>query len=384
MQTLDELARAGMAAIDERRFDDAVKALSEAHSQAPDRPDMNHLLGMAWLRRGDAGSAIPFLERANTLAESFTDARYDDLKRQFQVGLASALELADRVPEAQRVLEAVVRRWPHDASTRIQLANLFLSTARPHEGIRVLRDAASHLEGEARDAAEALAGAVESFLESEEDALVFLQANQESYRAYFDEIAREQESHGWLAEAMRMSRGPDGEPRAFLAKGARPYALQRVDLVNPADNTISAVYSEKEPMVVALDGVEPLAQAAVLLPSRGPGFEVWISSQSPWHWLRITVQFVAPAAEPALIAQIDGTFGEWYLSGFNGEFGDRSSGRFHYVGDPEVIGDRAVSYVVDLGRASLDAIGALLRRLSVLNETHPIRRVVVGFGRLPD
>ena len=40
--------------------------------------------------------------------------------------------------------------------------------------------------------------------------------------------------------------------------------------------------------------------------------------------------------------------------------------------------------VVDLGRASLDAISALLRRLTVFHDTTPIRRVVFGYGRLPE
>ncbi len=382
MPTFDELATDGIKAISERRFDDAVKSLSGALDLAPDRPDMNNALGMAYLRRGEPGTAIPYLERAANLSDAFADPKYDDLKRGFLVGLASAYELADRVDDARRTIDGVIRRWPSDAAARLQLANLLLSTARPEEGARVLRDAAAHLDEESAKTAQVLSDAVLAFIESENDPILFLQANQESYCAYYDEIADEQEKEGWMAEAMRMVRGQDGEPKAFLARGARPYALQRIDLVNPADGTIANVYSEKEPMVVALEGYEPLAEIPVLLRSQGHPYEVWVSSQSPWHWLRIAIQFERAASEADRIAWIDGAIGEWYLAGFNGEFGERNRGRFHYIGDPEPVGDRGVAYVVDLGRSSVDAIGALLRRLMAVHDKTPLRKVVFGFGRM--
>ncbi len=382
MATLDELARAGITAINENRLDDAIASLSAALALAPERPDMNNALGTAYLRRGEAGTAIPLLEKSVRLAEEYPGAHLDDLRRTFQIALASGYQLADRVGEARRALDAIVRRWPGELEARIQLGNLLLSTGQLADAVRVLRDAATHLEGESRQAAEALSGAVESFLESETDALVFLQGHQESYVAYFDEIAAEQEKNGWIAEAARMARGPDGEPRPILAKGARPYAMQRVDLVDPASGKVSSVYSEKEPMVVAVEGLEPLAQVSVLFPARGYPFEVLVSTQVPWHWLRFTAQF--EGANEASIQALDEVMGDWYLSGFNGEFGDRDRGRFHYVGDPEPLGDRAAAYVVDLGRASLDAISALLRRLTVLHDRHPIRRVMFGYGRLSE
>ncbi|MBA2322057.1 MAG: tetratricopeptide repeat protein, partial [Deltaproteobacteria bacterium] len=269
MASLDDLARAGITAINENRLDDAIASLGEALAMAPDRPDMNNALGTAYLRRGEPGTALPFLERSVRLAEDFPGAHLDDLRRHFQIALASGYQLADRVPEARRSLESIVRRWPAEVEARIQLGNLLLSTGELTEAVRVLRDAAEHLGGEPRQAADALVGAVEHFTESETDSMVFFQGHQESYVAYFDEIAEEQTAQGWLAEAARMARGPDGEPKPILAKGARPYAMQRVDLVEPSTGNVSSVYSEKEPMVVAVEGLEPLAQVAVLFPSRG-------------------------------------------------------------------------------------------------------------------
>ena len=137
---------------------------------------------------------------------------------------------------------------------------------------------------------------------------------------------------------------------------------------------------------MALSGLEPLAQVPVMLPwDGGWPYEVWVCSRSPWHWLGITVQFEEPAAtEDALVDRIDELIGQWYLSGYNGEFGDADSGRFHYIGDPEPMSPQALGYVVDLGRARFEAIPALLNKLAVLHDRAPIKRVLFGYGRLPE
>ena len=75
MSTFDELARAGITAIGERRFDDAVRDLTAAHALEPDRPDICNALGMAHLRRGEPGTAIPLLEQAVRGAEAFSDPK---------------------------------------------------------------------------------------------------------------------------------------------------------------------------------------------------------------------------------------------------------------------------------------------------------------------
>jgi hypothetical protein len=268
---------------------------------------------------------------------------------------------------------------------RLQLGQLLLSSCQVEDGIRVYTEAAEWLDKEQRESAEALVGTLRAFLDSEHQGNVFLQAHAESYKAYFDEIAGQQAEHGWYAEAARMAPGPDGELTAVVPDGARPYALMRVDLVNPADGTVSGVYSEAEPMVVALNGLEPLAQVPILLPwDGGDPFEVWVCSRAPWHWLPILVQFGQAGEPEALVERIDELFGQWYLGGFNGDFGDQETGRFHYVTDPDTVGDRAVSYVVDLGRARYEAVLDLLKRLTVLHDRHPISRVLFGQGRLPD
>ena len=72
--------------------------------------------------------------------------------------------------------------------------------------------------------------------------------------------------------------------------------------------------------------------------------------------------------------------GGWYLNGYNGEFGEKGEGRFHFITDPEAIGGSGVGYTVDLGRARFDAIPALLNALTVLHGRHRIKRVLFGQG----
>jgi len=384
MSSLDDVAQRGLRAIEEQRYEDAIRLFTEAVALGPERPDVRNALGMAHLHRGDAGSAIPHLEQARTLAEPFDAPEHQSLKREFQLSLATAYQLMDRVDDAQTALRDLIARWPDAVAPRLQLGQLLLSSGRAREGVAVYREAADHLDADQQQSARALTGAVEAFLDSPRHADVFLRAHAESYRAYFDEVAAPQVASGWYAEAARMAPGPDGELVAVVPDGARPYALMRVDLANPADGTVSGVYSESEPMIVAVDGLDPLAQVPILLQWEGAApFPTWVSTRAPWHWLPIQIQFREPAAAAERVDWIDAVIGAWYLTGFNGEFGEQQVGRFHFVSDPDALGDRGVSYVVDLGRARFDAVPALLQRLATLHQEHPIAQVVFGQGRLP-
>jgi thioredoxin-like negative regulator of GroEL len=388
MSDLDTHARAGMQAIGERRIEDAIQSFTKAVELDPSRPDLTHLLGKAYMARGEVGSAIPYLERAVALAEPFDAPEHQPLKRQFHLGLASAHQLADQVPEAVRVLRGALRRWPDALDAQLQLGALLLNACELEDGVELYRALlGSALPKEQREPLEALVGAIDAFRKAEDlDADVFLEAHRDSYAEYFDSVAAQQEAEGWFAEAARMAR-PEREgddPKPYLAEGARPYALTRVDLVNPADGKVASIYSDTEPMIVVVEGLEPLAQAPVMLPWRGWPFEVWVSSQCPWHWLTITLQFQAASTPEQRAEAVDGLIGEWYLSGYNGDFGESNRGRFHYITDPMEVGDRGISYVVDLGRSKFEAVGALLKRLVILHDRKPLRRVLFGAGHLPD
>lgn len=381
MGSIDEHARAGLLALEEKRFEDAVEAFRKAIALDPSRPDMHNALAMAHLHRGDTANALEPLGRAVELAEPYDAPEHQPLKREFHLSLASVLQLLDRFEDARRVLEGAVERWPGEPAPALRLAQLLALGGEVREAEALWRGLGPHLEGEDARAIDALLGALEAFRASGEDASLFLRAHQGSYREYFDAVADAEAHRGWYAEAARMARGPDGEPVAVVADGARPYALTRVDLVNPDDGTVSSVYSDTDPMIVAVQGLEPLAQVPILLPWRAEPYLVLVSTQCPWHWLTVSVQLRSP--DPERVQRVDELLGSWYLRGFNGDFGEADAGRFHYVSDPEPVGERAVSWVVDLGRARFEAVEALLEALDALHAQHPIDRVVFGQGRLP-
>ena len=386
MTTLEEHAQAGMAAINEQRFDDAVKAFTAALAIDSERPDLNSALGMSYMHQGAVVAAIPHLHKANDLAKRFTDPQHDEMRKHFATSLASAYTMNDQHGEALAVLEESISFWPHDVELRMQKGSMLVNGLRPAEGAKVYLEVANDetVEDEIREAAEALAGAIEAFLDDEDlEAEVFLRAHAESYVSFFNQHANKLVEEGWYAEAARMVRGPDGEPKPMLAEGARPWALERVDLVNPADGSVAKVGDEKDPLIVAVNGLEPLAQVPVTLPWSGWAFEGWVCTRVPWHWLQLTVQFKDEVGQGRASA-LDEVIGSWYLSGYNGDFGSSEQGRFHYATDLERVGDHAVAGAFDLGRASFDAIPDLLKRLIVLNDRYPIRRVVFGAGRLPD
>ncbi len=392
MADFHQLAQAGLAAINEGRYDDAIEAFTGALDIEPDRPDMTNALGMSYLHRGEVVTAIPHLERAVVLAEPFSAPEHQDLKRQFHLGLASGYRLADRTSDAIRTLKGVMGLWPSHPEAYMTLGSLLLNSCRLQEGMATFRELieTGALDEEGQKAAAALLGSIEAFLraveEGDADGSIFLQAHQGSYKEYFDQVAADPVKDGWFAEAARMARPEHegDEPKPYLADGARPYAMVRADLVNPTSGEVAQVYSDTEPMIVGVQGLEPLAQAPIMVPWSEWPFEVWVCTQCPWHWLQITIQFANASTPSTRVDLIDEIIGEWYLTGFNGDFGDKDVGRFHYITDPDPIGDRAISYVVDLGRAKFSAVPTLLKRLIILHDRHPIERVLLGAGHLPD
>ena len=385
MTTLDEHARAGIAAVNEGQLEEAIQQFQSALAIDSERPDLNNALGMAYLRRGEVVSALPHLRKAVDLGRAFTAPEHDAMRRHFAQGLASAHTLLDQIDEAIEVLKDAVDTWPMDLETRMQLGSVMVNALRPADGRDVYQSVADEpsFEEEIREAAGALAGAITAFLDDEElQARVFLQGHCESYIGFFNQHANGLIEEGWYAEAARMVRGPDGEPKPVLAEGARPWALERVDLVNPADGNIAKVGDEKEPLIIAVNGLEPLAQVPVTLPWTGWDFEVWVCSRCPWHWLSVGIQLQDDLDESAAKA-LDEVLGAWYLAGYNGDFGESDTGRFHYATDLEPVGTTGLVGVFDLGRAKMDAIDDLLKRLTILHDRHPIRRVLFGQGRLP-
>ena len=387
MSTLDTYARAGIQAINDKKFDEAITAFEQALALGPDRPDLNNALGMAYMHVGRAVDALPYLQAASRLAEPYDGAEHREMRKHFDTGLASCLLALDRVREAIDVLGRAAARWPDDIEVRTQHASALVSSCLADEGRKAFLAIAEddRFDDEHREIADAIAGSIEAVLDDEEiDGSVFLRAHAESYATFFAEHAHQLVAEGWYAEAARLVRGADGQPQPVIAEGARPWAVERIDLVNPNSGEVARVGDEREPHVVAVNGLEPLAQVAATLPWKGWPFEVWVGSRSPWHWLGLAIQFADPRSEAERDELTDEIVGSWYLDGYNGSFGETDRGRFHYATHPEFVGDRTVAWTFDLGRARFDAIPDLLRRLAVLHDRAPIRRVLLGQGRLPD
>ena len=119
MSDFREHAAAGMKAIEEKRFEDAIAAFRRAVELQPERPDMNHALGMAYMHRGETGSAIPHLGRAVELAEPFTEPEVQALKRDFHLQHAAALQLMDHVAQAEQALRRAVELWPDQPEPKL-------------------------------------------------------------------------------------------------------------------------------------------------------------------------------------------------------------------------------------------------------------------------
>ena len=90
MSELDKHAKAGIEAINDNRLNDAIEHLQQALALDDSRPDLNNALGMTYLRRGDAANGIPFLKKAVTLAEPYTEPEHQEMRLHFHLGLATA------------------------------------------------------------------------------------------------------------------------------------------------------------------------------------------------------------------------------------------------------------------------------------------------------
>ncbi|MFN7144476.1 MAG: tetratricopeptide repeat protein [Myxococcota bacterium] len=381
----EALAERALKALSEEDPREARKLLMEAVEAAPNRPDLLNALGVVQLQLGEPELGKPLIEQAITIvaAEAAANpARKEQaelLIEGFLLSLAAACEDLDLPTEAEAAYQRVLAANPGHPRARQGYAHLLFAWGRLEEARRELsryveedRDEDPYLEG-----ARVYLSELARFTQKDIHPGEFLNAHRGSYCEMFDHYAAEQAKLGWIAEAARMKRAPDGRIVPMIPEGARPYAAVRVDLVNPQTSEIGQVGDQ--PMVVALADYQALARAPVLVAWTGRSFDLRVSSQAPWDQLPIQVLFRAPGAADDL----DGVVGDWYLAGWNGAFGTKDAGRLHYISDPEVKRDgRAVVYHVDMGRAEVAAIEDLLRRLEGLHASRPIEQVVVGRGYL--
>ncbi|MSP54738.1 MAG: hypothetical protein EXR69_03900 [Myxococcales bacterium] len=372
--------------------DDPRKArelLMEAIMAAPSRPDLVHALGVVQLQLGEAHLGLPLIQQAIGMAGELAStgaagkAKADEMIDGFELSLAAAHEDLDQPIEAEAAYRRALARSPNQPRPQHQYALLLLGWGRLDEGLAEL-DAYVKADADDPDAVrglKALAGEIRLWIARKLHPKNLLEAHRESYVEMFDGYLKGP-AKGWVAEAAKMRRGPDGRPVVIVPEGARPYAGVRVDLVNPATNQIGQVGDQ--PMVVQVAEFPALAQAPVQLRWEHEEFDLRVSTQCPWDQLPIHILFTdGPGAEGALEAA-DELIGEWYSAGFDGAFGTKDGHRLHDISYPQAVrGFLGVTYDVDMGRAELRAIDDLVQRLTHLNARHPIARVLLGRGFLP-
>lgn len=384
-QNAEALAEAAFKKLAEGDPREARKLLMVAAEAAPERADILHALGVCQLQLGESHLALPLFTEAIGRVELLVvqrPAEADQLgamRDGFRLSLAAAHEDMDQPDEAAAAYQRVLRDTEGHPRARQGFAHLLAARGFLAEAISELRAYVvdDRDENDFLDGARLFADDVETFLKRDIDPREILVAHREAYVEMFDHYAAEQEKLGWIAEAGRMKRDDRGQVVPIIPEGARPYAAVRVDLVNPQTSEVGQVGDQ--PYVVALAEFQSLARAPVAFPVRNYPFDLRISTQTPWDQLPIQIEFQQDGA----LDEADGVVGDWYTAGFHGAFGTKDGHRFHYISDPEAKRNfRAVTYDVDLGRAKVEAIDDLLRRLVVLHSTHAIRRVLIGRGYL--
>lgn len=383
----DALAEQALKILNDGDPRDARKLLLQAVEAAPDRPDLLNALAVVQLQLGESELGLKLAQEAlarveEQMADPSRREQAQTLREGFLLTIAAAAEdLGDAVTAAQAYGKVLEAHAGHPRA-RSGYAQLLLASGEIEKAIEQLclyidedRDEQPFIEG-----AEALLETLRAFLRADIHPREFLAAHHGSYTQFFDHHAKEQEQHGWIAEAARMKRAPNGQVVPSIPEGARPYAAVRVDLVDPSTGQVGQVGDQ--PMIVALADYPALARSVIQIPWRELPFDLRVSSQAPWDQMPIQLRF--RVGGPAAINACDKVIGDWYTAGFNGTFGRAESGRFHYISDPEVRPDyKAVVYNVDLGRADLSCIDELIRRLTVLHDQHPIERIILGRGYLP-
>lgn len=340
------------------------------------RPDLEHGMGVILMQTGKPAEARDRFETALELAWKANVP--GAFLAHIHVALAAAQEDLD---DPQAALATYDKLYDLDAQheARSGHAHLLLAMGRHDEG---LAEIARYLElskapDEHKEGATAFVDSVRQFLEAEVEPRDFLKAHRQMYVAFFDEKANEMAQQGWIAEPARMTRAEDGRLLPIIPEGARPYAAVRVDLASPEGG---AGQIGDQPMIVAMNGYQPLAQAPVVFESAvGCSFRVSVSSQCPWDQLPVTVVVGRGDAEQL----VESIFADWYVAGFEGAFGTSEGGRLHYISDPEPFhGGRAVRFTMDMGRADLRAIDSLLDGLETIHRVHGIDQVLFGRGHV--
>ena len=357
----------------------AREALMLALTEHPERLDLVHTLAILELQNGSPEMALDVAEKAAAVAAERRNRDDLVLLPQLLLTQGAAHEELRHPDKAQQAYDTVLDQHADHPLAIQGKGHLFLAWGRIDEGIALLQSAIDAGKDDPRflEATEKLIAGIRKYISEDLHPRNFLEAHRGSYVEFFNHHADQTAQKGWIAEAARMRKDENDNLVPVIVEGARAYAGTRVDLVDPQTGQAGLVGDQ--PMVVAVQDHEIIAQTPILFSWPNADFPVWGSSQMPWNLLSISIRFESGDADAA----VDPTIGDWYRAGFDGEFGSHDQGRFHSISDPEPLGEHTVRYQLDCGRAESEAIDDLLKRLAVLHTTHPIAGVLIGRGFLP-
>jgi tetratricopeptide (TPR) repeat protein len=358
----------------------ARDALMLALAEHPERLDLVHTLAIMELQNGSPELALDLAQKAAAVAKERREADDLLLLPQLLLTQGAAHEELRRPDEAMAAYDTVLDQ---DADHPLAIqgkGHLLLAWGRIDDGVALLQSAVDSGKDDPRflEATEKLIAGIQKYVSDDLHPRNFVDAHRGSYVEFFNHHAEKTADDGWIAEAARMRKDDAGNLVPVIVEGARPYAGTRVDLVDPQTGQAGLVGDQ--PMIVAVEGHEIIAQTPILFPWPNVDFPVWGSSQMPWNLMSISIRFESGDADAAA----DPTIGDWYRAGFDGDFGAQDHGRFHSITDPEPLGDHCVRYQLDCGRTESQAIDDLLKRLGVLHATHPIAAVLIGRGFIPN
>ena len=374
-----KVVRAALEAVRGDDLEAASAALTAALTEHPDRLDLVHTLSVIALQSGQTERALTLIDGALAITQERKSTEDQALTPLLHLAQGAAHEEMNKPTEALNAYDKILASHPDHPLATQGKGHLQLAWGDLEAGMETLQHVVDCGQDDPRfiAATEKLIAGVRKFLADDLHPRNFVDAHQGSYLEFFNHHAEKTAADGWIAEAARMRQDESGQMVPVIAEGARPYAGTRVDLVDPSTGQAGLVGDQ--PMIVAIAGHEIISQAPIVFEWPGEDFPVWGSSQIPWNLLNITIVFDGKDAFDAA----DATIGDWYTAGYDGAFGSHDRGRFHSITDPTPLSAHAVRYDLDCGRAEPTAIDDLLKRLSVLNASHPIKGVLIGRGFAP-
>jgi len=380
-ETLDDLCARALEHVSAGRVEEACQAFTSVVERDPSSPEGWINLATAERALGRLHLAVEHYLRGIGLLE---DAKED------KAFLASALHALAMTYEALDLTEQAVAAYRQSAKNDPRAPT-------PLAALSTLLARAGHLEEADRVATEYCMAAVSVLAEKGNigpvrrfqkamkeatcvDGGLLLVATREAYVRGFHQTASQLPKTVEL-EAEPHRPGPTGQLEPVLVRPDRPFGRVRFDAVDPTNGQRWMI--QEGPTYGFPGGCTAAAEGAFTVPMKAKTpFPTLINTRTAWDYFFVRLRFTS-GLRPSTIERAESLLGDWYLRGFEGEFGEKTRGFFHFLSEPFAIGDYGLRYEVDLGLSGMDAIHALFETLTRLHQEEPIQVAVFGDGALP-